>query len=104
MRVVTGWSIANRCFLCCVEEDLINHILINCSKARVLWELVFALFGVMWVLLLLARDTLLGWHECFVGKKRRKAWMIVPLYLFWSVWKERNMIAFENEDLLIQRM
>ena len=58
----------------------------------------------MWVLLLLARDTLLGWHESFVGKKCRKPWMKVPLCLFWSVWKERNMIAFENEDLLIQRM
>ena len=55
-----GWNLANRCFLCCVEEETINHILIHCSKARVLWELVFALFGVNWVLPLLARDTLLG--------------------------------------------
>ena len=41
-----GWNLANRCFLCCAEEEMINHILIHCSKARVLWELVFALFGV----------------------------------------------------------
>ena len=60
------------------------------------------LFGVMWVLPLSARDTLLGWHGSFVGKKRRKAWMVALLCLFWLVWKERNMIAFENEDLSIQ--
>ena len=53
-----GWNLANRCFLCCVEEEMINHILIHCSKAKVLWELVFTLFGVNLVLPLSARDTL----------------------------------------------
>ena len=53
-----GWNLANRCFLCCVEEEMINHILIHCSKARVLWELVFTLFGVNLVLPLSDRDTL----------------------------------------------
>ncbi|KAL6314646.1 hypothetical protein AAG906_026990 [Vitis piasezkii] len=99
-----GWAIANRCFLCCAEEESINHIIIHCSKARVLWELVFVLFGVTWVLPYSARDTLLGWHGSFVGKKHRKAWRATPLCLFWSVWKERNRIAFENEDLLVQRL
>ena len=99
-----GWPIANRCFLCCAEEESINHILNHCSKARVLWELLFAMFGVMWVLPLSARDTLLSWHGSFMGKKRREAWMAAPLCLFGSVWKERNKIAFENEELLIQIM
>ena len=30
------WSMANRCFLCCVEEKSIDYILIYCTKARVL--------------------------------------------------------------------
>ena len=55
-----GWTLANRCFLCCAEEEFIDHILIHCTKARILWELLFALFGVMWVLPYLVRDTLLG--------------------------------------------
>ena len=55
-----GWTLANRCFLCCAEEKFIDHILIHCTKARILWELLFALFGVMWVLPYLVRDTLLG--------------------------------------------
>ena len=95
----SGWNIANRCFLCCAKEETINHILIHCSKVRVLWELVFALFGVKWVLPLSAGDTLLGWHGSFVSKKRRKAWMATPLCLFWTVWKKRNRIAFVNEDI-----
>ncbi|RVX20185.1 Transposon TX1 uncharacterized 149 kDa protein [Vitis vinifera] len=55
-----GWILANRCFLCCDDEETINHILIHCPKARVLWNLVFSLFGVNWVLPLTVRDTLLG--------------------------------------------
>ena len=41
-----GWILANRCCLCCVEEETINHILVHCSKAKILWDLVFSLFGV----------------------------------------------------------
>ena len=30
--------------------------------------------------------------------------MTTLLCLFWAVWKERNRIAFENEEFLIHRM
>ncbi|RVW55231.1 hypothetical protein CK203_067014 [Vitis vinifera] len=42
-----GWSLACKCFLCKVEEKSIDHILLQCSKTRVLWQLLFALFGVI---------------------------------------------------------
>ncbi|RVW20076.1 hypothetical protein CK203_114273 [Vitis vinifera] len=54
-----GWILANKCCLCCVEEETINHILVHCSKAKILWDLVFFFFGVNWVLPLTVRDTLL---------------------------------------------
>ena len=30
--------------------------------------------------------------------------MLAPLCLFWMVWKERNRITFDNEELSIHRM
>ena len=99
-----GWILANRCFLCCDEEEMINHILVHCPKVRVLWDLVYSLFGVNWVLPLTVRDTLIGWSASFVDKKRGKAWRAAPLCLFWTVWKERNVIVFDYEVLSIQRM
>ncbi|RVX04101.1 hypothetical protein CK203_015494 [Vitis vinifera] len=67
------WILANRCSLCCAEEETINHILVHCSKAKVLWDLVFSLFGGNWVLSSTVRDTLLGWCAFFKNKKHRKA-------------------------------
>ncbi|RVW72725.1 Glycerol-3-phosphate acyltransferase, chloroplastic [Vitis vinifera] len=71
-----GWILANRCFLCCAEEETINHILVHCPKVRVLWDLVFSLFGVNWVLPLTVKDTLLGWFASFVDKKHEKTWQV----------------------------
>ena len=31
-----GRILANRCFLCCEEEESIDHILIHCTRARVI--------------------------------------------------------------------
>ena len=50
------------------------------------------------------KEVLLGWHGLFVGRKRVKVWRAAPLCFFWIVWKERNGVAFEDEDLSIKRM
>ena len=99
-----GWILANRCSLCCVEEATINHIFVHCSKAKVLWDLVFSLFGVNWVLPFTVRDTLLGWYASSKDKKHRKVWRIAPFCLVWTVWKEIKRIVFYNEVLSIQRL
>ena len=41
-----GRSLANRCFLCGEGEETVNHLLIHCSKAKILWDLLLAIFGV----------------------------------------------------------
>ena len=63
-----GWSFANKCFLCYTHKESIDHILLHCNKARVLWQLLFSLFGIPWVIHSSIRDTLLGWHGSFVGR------------------------------------
>ncbi|RVW99510.1 putative ribonuclease H protein [Vitis vinifera] len=44
-----GWQLPNRCFLCGCEEETINHILIHCTVAKGLWNIILALCGVQWV-------------------------------------------------------
>ena len=97
-----GWSLVNRCFLCLNEEESVDHILLHCDRTRLLWHLLFSLFGESWVLSSLVREALLGWHGVFVGKKRKKAWRVTPSCFFWTIWKERNSRAFDNEGWSIQ--
>ena len=99
-----GFSLANRCFLCLSEEETVDHLLLHCVKTRVLWNLLFSLFGISWTLSCTVKATLLGWNEVFVGKRRKRAWKMAPLCIFWSIWKERNRLAFGNEELSLQRL
>ena len=69
----------------------------HCPHARMLWELILAIIGMKWVFPFLVRQTLLSWQGAEVGKKRKKVWKSAPLCLFWSVWGERNRVAFDNE-------
>ena len=40
-----------------------------------------------------------------MGKKRKKIWNSIPLYIFWTVWKERNRLAFRGgRSLAIQKL
>ncbi|RVW65755.1 LINE-1 retrotransposable element ORF2 protein [Vitis vinifera] len=75
-----GWILANRCCLCCVEEETINHILVHCSKTKMLWDLLLSLFGVNWVMPFSVRDTLLSWYVSFKDKKHRKVSLVYSLY------------------------
>ena len=101
-----GWQLPNRCFLCACEEENVNHILIHCTVARVLWELVLGLFGVQWAFPETVKEVLFSWRGSFVGKKRKKLWNFIPLFIFWTVWKERNRLAFRGGggELVIQRI
>ena len=50
------------------------------------------------------RETLLRWKGAFVGKKCRAVWNTGPLCLFWSVWKTRNKIVFDDGVLSLQKL
>ena len=38
-----------------------------------------------------------------MGKKRKKIWNSIPVCIFWTVWKERNRLAFRGGSLDIQK-
>ena len=99
-----GRSLANICYLCEEEEETLNHLLVHCSKARMLWDLILAIVGFGWVFPFSVRQVLLAWQGTKVGKKRKKVWRAMPLFLFWAVWCERNRVVFDNETFSIYRL
>ena len=91
-----GWQLPNCCFLCGCEEETVNHILLHYTVVRVLWEIILALFGVPWVFPKIVKEVLFSWKDPFVGKKRKNIWNSISLCIFWTVWKERNRLAFRG--------
>lgn len=69
-----GFSLANRCFLCLCKEETVDHLLLHCATTVILWQLVFTLFRVSWVLPTFVKDALLGWWGPFKGKVYKKVW------------------------------
>ena len=78
--------------------------MVRCEKARLLWQLLLAIGSVNWVFPKLVCGSLLSWQSSFVGKKHKKAWMAASLCISWTIWHERNMMAFENEEFSFHRM
>ncbi|RVX21853.1 putative ribonuclease H protein [Vitis vinifera] len=99
-----GVQLLNCCFLCGCEEENVNHILIHYIVVRALWDIVLGLVDVKWVFPETVKEVLISWRGPFVGKKRKKVWEFIPLCIFWTVWKERNRLAFRGGVLNIQKL
>ena len=80
-----GWTLVNKRFLCKDEKESCNHIILHCSKASLLWQLVFSLFAVVWVLHTSVQATFLSWHSRSVGRRKKKVWNVALLCLFWTI-------------------
>ena len=55
-----GWSLVNRCYLCQMDEESINHILLHCVKTKGFMGDVLCFFWVVLGTSPLVRGTLLG--------------------------------------------
>ena len=76
-----GRALANRRFLGKEEEEDINHFLVHCKNARMLWDLFLSIVGTCWVFSDSVIQTLLSWQGALVGKKRKTyGWQ--PRYVY----------------------
>ena len=67
-----GMTLVNRCFMCEKNEENIDHLLIHCKSAKMLWNLFLSIFGTSWVFRQSMLHTLLAWQGAAVGKKRKR--------------------------------
>jgi hypothetical protein len=81
--------------MCCYNGENVDHLLIHCSVAGVLWSWVFHTFGIYWVLPGKVVDLLFSWWNG-LGRHSSDIWNMVPICLMWTIWKEHNQLTFEN--------
>ena len=79
--------LANRCCMCCCNEEFVDHLLISCLVAHSLWMYMLRLFGIDWVMLGSVVDVFFYWYH-WLGKHNSDIWNLVSGCLMWNIWTE----------------
>lgn len=83
-----GMAMMNGCYLCKSVAEIYNHVLLWCLVVHKLWSIVYALLGVNWVMAGSAKNEI--WAACNSISQRRKFVDLIPLSIFWVIYKEKN--------------
>jgi len=87
----------NRCCLCKRDGETVDHLLVHCDVASTLWIHVFTRFGMSWVMPRRVINLFAAWWKS--GRPRSATvWKMVPICIFWCVWKEINLGCFEDQE------
>lgn len=79
-----------------------DHLLLHCKVASVIWSAFFSRFGLSWVM---SRHVDL--YDCLwsSGKPRSASvWKMVPMCLFWCLWREMNDKNFEDRERTLEEI
>jgi hypothetical protein len=99
-----GLILVDWCCLCRESGESPDHILLHCKVARELWDLVFVLFGVQWVMPGTILDLFSSWQGPCSSRRTTMVWRVVPNCVFWCVWRERNARHFEDSETSIPEL
>ena len=89
--------LANRSCMCCCSAESVDHLLIHCTVAYSLWVQMLQAFGIQWVMPGSVASLVSCWSN-WLGKSASDIWNMVPGYLMWVVWLERNRRSFEAQE------
>jgi hypothetical protein len=91
-----GIVLVSWCCMCKASGESVEHLLLHCPYAKEMWDMVFALFGIQWVM----PRGVLALFECWQGNfgdhQNIVVWRAVPHCVMWCLWRERNRRTFED--------
>jgi len=94
--VVLEW-----CVMCKKHGESVDHLLLHCDVARVVWSFFYSLVGVEWVMPSSVVDLLSGWGTLLGRGPVFLIWKQVPLCVLWGLWRERNSRLFEDVEVSV---
>jgi hypothetical protein len=95
--------VVNRCCLCKLNRESVDHLFLHCEDGSALWNAIFSCFGLSWVM----PNSVAGLFACWwLGACFRSAivWKTVPLCLLWSLWRERNDRNFNDQERTLEEL
>ena len=78
------------CCMCEKSGESINHLLLHCEVASALWNYIFTLFRIEWVMSRQILDLLTCWGSLVGCGLVKEVWRMALLYVMWCIWSERN--------------
>jgi hypothetical protein len=75
--------------MCKKHGEFVDHLLLHCDVARVVWSYFYSLFRVEWVMLSSVLDLLSGWGTLLGRGPTICIWKQVPLCVLWGLWHEK---------------
>jgi hypothetical protein len=95
--------VINKCYMCKKTGESVDHLLLHCDVASVLWSSLFSRFGMSWVMPRRVIDLLACWWSS--GRPRNTAvWKMAPICLFWCLWREKNNRSFEDLESTLEEI
>jgi hypothetical protein len=89
--VVVEWYV-----MCKKHWESVDHLLLHCDVAWVVWSSFYSLFGVEWVMPSSVLDLLSSWSTLLGRGLVLRIWKQVPSCVLWGLWHERNSRLFED--------
>ena len=94
-----GIIVVNWCCMCKADGESVDHLLLHCPYAKELWDMIFGLFGLQWVMPKTVLDLMYCWHGS-VGR-HSVIWNAIPHCLMWCLWREHTARTFEDCELSV---
>ena len=99
-----GIILATWCCMCKADGESIDHLLLHFPYAKELWDMIFALFGIHWVMPKHVIEVFCCWQGSMGRHKNMVIWKAIPHCLMWCIWRERNARIFEGCELSIAEL
>jgi hypothetical protein len=84
--------------LCGEAEETLNHLLNTCPYTAQVWDQVAIIMRTSNQLRDSVIETLLNWRDQdFSSPYLNRVWQLLPGFVLWQIWKERNKRIFRNK-------
>lgn len=87
-----------RCVMCNEAEETMDHLLNQCNWASRMWREGMESFQQTRQVPGSIQDIIISWeNKSFKNPIVKRLWDLLPGFMAWSIWKERNGQIFEGK-------
>lgn len=81
-----------------------DHLLLHCETARVLWNEVFRRVDLAWVMLKTLVAMMASWTNIRGMQPIKTVWKMILLCIIWCLWQEHNERTFEDKERSMEEL